>query len=79
MTARANAYVQAAAHLRTIEWNGHIENKEMDGVAAKLEKQADKILSQRPPFCRTLPYSQWCDANGPGDFMGHTCEPGRPT
>ena len=23
--------------------------------------------------CHKLPKSQWCDHNGPGGFMGHTC------
>lgn len=26
-----------------------------------------------PPPCHALPMSQWCDAEGPGGFMGHTC------
>ena len=26
------------------------------------------------PSCHRLkPQDQWCDAKGPGDFMGHTC------
>lgn len=25
------------------------------------------------PPCRKLPREQWCDKNGPGGFMGHTC------
>ena len=23
--------------------------------------------------CHSKPQSEWCDKNGPGDFMGHTC------
>jgi hypothetical protein len=25
------------------------------------------------PTCHDKPRDQWCDPNGPGDFMGHTC------
>lgn len=24
--------------------------------------------------CHNLPQSQWCDSQGPGGFMGHTCQ-----
>lgn len=23
--------------------------------------------------CHSLPHTEWCDAQGPGGFMGHTC------
>lgn len=32
------------------------------------------LLSQRDePPCHSLPQAQWCDRDGPGGFMGHTC------
>jgi hypothetical protein len=32
-------------------------------------------VSEAVPPCRYLDRSKWCDRNGPGDFMGHTCWP----
>ena len=77
LASRAKAYIQAAAHLRTVEWNDTFDAAEADRVAAVLERTGEKILRDRPPYCRTLPYAEWCDVKGRGDFMGHTCEPTR--
>jgi hypothetical protein len=31
-------------------------------------------IVERPDFpCHSKPREEWCDWNGPGDFMGHTC------
>lgn len=31
--------------------------------------------SRNEPPCHSLPREQWCDRDGPGGFMGHTCGP----
>lgn len=31
------------------------------------------------PRCHSLPREQWCDRDGAGGFMGHTCKPPRPS
>lgn len=34
----------------------------------------DASEGERPLYpCRLKPRRQWCDWNGPGGFMGHTC------
>jgi len=34
---------------------------------------------RKTPPCHHLPRAQWCDRNGPGGFMGHTCYKRKPT
>jgi hypothetical protein len=35
-------------------------------------------IEDRRDWCHDGPVDKWCDWNGPGGFMGHTCEPSDP-
>lgn len=40
-----------------------------------LGDEASEEVWERPliPPCHSRPHRQWCDWDGPGGFMGHTC------
>lgn len=39
---------------------------------------AAEIIERLRWPCRRLPREQWCDCDGPKDFMGHTCQLPKP-
>jgi hypothetical protein len=43
-------------------------------LEARIEQERREGELPEPP-CRRLPREKWCDRNGPGGFMGHTCCP----
>jgi hypothetical protein len=42
--------------------------------ATDAEVRMGPYVTEQPP-CHALDKDKWCDRNGPGDFMGHTCWP----
>jgi hypothetical protein len=44
-------------------------------IQACTQEQTNFVAMSTAPPCHSLPREKWCDRNGPGGFMGHTCYP----
>lgn len=51
---------------------GSKDFKTVDALVAHLA-HVHPILPGNGPPCHAKPRAQWCDRDGPGGFMGHTC------